>query len=314
MDAVRAGEVPHDGLRQEMPHGGRPRRRGAQALAGLKHGDGYLYRLNLETGDIRMIAQTGTGYADGIIRNFAVDNSGNAYVPIRGASPGDIRIYKYDNTAGTWTYTGKSYADSFLAVDEFDKSGWVLHVYTKAGDMVYFVAYDGTVYRFTFATEALESIGVIEPNPNPRVNNLILSDDERHLFALVYRYGGINQNKFVEFDIQTGQATTLDSNIDTYGTRDLIFGGLARDKLGHAYMVGWQWMNFDIGNIALFKINVEPPTLTIRQVESQVELDWNGGALLEADDVAGPWTNVTNALSPMLVHPSSARKFYRLSY
>ena len=38
-----------------------------------------------------------------------------------------------------------------------------------------------------------------------------------------------------------------------------------------------------------------------------------GGALLEAVDVAGPWTNVTNVLSPMLVQPSSAQKFYRLS-
>jgi hypothetical protein len=286
-------------------------------LYGITYGDGYLYRLNLETGDIKMIAQTGKGYADGIIRNFAVDTNGNAYVPMRGASTGDIRIYKYDNTAGTWAYTGKSYTDNFfLAGNEPDKSGWVMHVYTKAGDMVYFIASDGKVYRFTFATESLQYLGTLEANPNPRVGNLILSDDEQHLYALVFRYAGINQNKFVDFNIQTGQVTTIDSNIATYGTRDLITGGLAKDKLGHAYMVGWQYANTSIGNIALFKINVEAPaTLTIHQVGGQVELDWNRGALQEADDVSGPWIDVTNAFSPMLVQPPlPPRKFFRLKY
>ncbi|MEM9236091.1 MAG: hypothetical protein AAGB14_04880, partial [Verrucomicrobiota bacterium] len=197
-------------------------------IYGITYGDGYLYRLNLETGDIGMIAQTGQGYADGIIRNFAVDLAGNAWVPMRGTSNGDIRIHKYDNSTGTWSYTGKAYQDSFLAVKEFDKSGWLLHVYTKAGDMVYFIAYDGKVYRFTFATEQLDYLGVLEANPNPRVNNLAISDDEQRLYALVFRYAGKNENKFVEFDIATGQATNIDEKIPTYGTRDLIFGGPAK--------------------------------------------------------------------------------------
>jgi hypothetical protein len=285
-------------------------------LYGVTYGDGYLYRLNLETGDIKMIAQTGEGYADGIIRNFAVGTNGNAYVPMRGTTTGDIRIYKYDNTAGTWGYTGKSYTDNFfLAGNEPDKSGWVMHVYTKAGDMVYFIAYDGNVYRFTFATESLQYLGVLEANPNPRVSDLILSDDEQHLYALVFRYAGINQNKFVDFSILTGQVTTIDSNIATYGTRDLIYGGLAKDKLGHAYMVGWQYANSSITNIALFKINDEAPaTLSIRQVGGQIEIDWNRGTLQKADDVAGPWIDVTNAFSPMLVQPLPPRNFFRLKY
>lgn len=284
-------------------------------IYGVTYGDGYLYRLNLETGDIKMIAQTGKGYAEGIIRNFAVDNSGNAYVPMRGTNLSDIRIYKYDNTAGTWTYTGKSYVDSFLAANESDKSGWVLHVYTKAGDKVYFVAYDGKIYRFTFATEVLDYLGIIETNPNPRVSDLILSENEQHLYSLVYRYNGVNANKFVDFSLQTGQVTTIDSNIATYGTRDLIFGGLAKDKFGHAYMVGWTYANTSIGNIALFKINVEPaPTLTIRRVSGQVEINWNRGTLQQATDATGSWLEVTNAVAPLLLSPSSPRGFFRLKF
>lgn len=282
-------------------------------LYGVTYGDGYLYRLNLETGAIKMIAQTGNGYAAGILRNFAVDNSANAYVPIRGTNTGNIRIYKYDNTAETWGYTGKFYTDSFLAAGDFDKTGWRMHVYTRNGDRVYFITYDGKIYRFTFATEALDYLGVLEASPNLRVSNLILSEDEKRLYALVYRYG-INQNKFVEFTIQTGQVTTIDSNITTYGARDLIYGGLARDKLGHAYMVGWQFANTSITNIALFKINVEPaPSLTIRPQGGQVEVNWNRGALQKTDNIAGPWNDVTNAVAPMLV-PPSPREFFRLRF
>lgn len=284
-------------------------------LYGITYGDGYLYRLNLETGDINMIAQTGNGYADGIIRNFAVDNSGNAYVPMRGTSTGDIRIYKYANADGTWTDTGKSYTDASLAVGDYDKSGWRMHVYTKSADRVYFITYDGKIYRFMFATEALDYMGVLEADPNPRVSDLILSDNEKRLYALVYRYDGVNQNKFVEFDISTGQVTTITSNITTYGTRDLIYGGLAKDKLGHAYMVGWQYANPSIENIALFRIKVEPePTLTIRLVGEQVELDWNRGTLQEASDVGGTWMDVTNASPPLLLKASSPRQFFRARY
>ena len=264
-----------------------------------------------------MIAQTGQGYTNGIIRNFAVDTNGNAFVPMRGASLGDIQIYKYhDNTAGTWAYTGKSYTDNHLLSGlDPDKSGWVMHVYTKAGDMVYFVAYDGSVYRFTFATESLQYLGVLQASPDPSISDLILSDDEQHLYSLVFIYAGINQNKFVNFSIQTGQVTTIDSNIATYGIRDLIYGGLAKDKLGHAYMVGWEYQNTSITNIALFKINVEAPsTLTVRQVGAQIELDWNLGTLQQADNVSGPWIDVTNANSPMLVSPLTPQEFFRLKY
>ncbi len=283
-------------------------------IYGVTYGDGYLYRLNLETGGIKMIAQTGNGYAAGILRNFALDNSANAYVPMRGTNNGNIRIYKYNNAADTWGYSGKSYTDSFLAVSDSDKTGWRMHVYSRNGDRVYFISYDGKIYRFTFATEALDYLGVLEASPNPRVSDLILSEDEKHLYSLVYRYD-INQNKFVEFNIQTGQVTTIDSNIATYGPRDLIFGGLARDKFGHAYMVGWEYANTSVGNIALFKINVEPsPSLTIRRVGTQAEVDWNRGVLQKADYVTGTWNDVTNAVSPKLIPTPSPQEFFRLRF
>ena len=284
-------------------------------IYGITYGEGYLYRLDLGTGGIRMLARTGRGYDKGIIRNLAVDLDGNAYVPVRGDSTGEIRIFKYDNTEDSWGDTGKSYIDGFLAVDDFEKSGWVLHVYPKARDMAYFIAYDGKVYRFTFGTETLEYLGILEANPNPHVHNLILSGDGKRLYALVYRYGGSSGNKFVEFNLETGLARTIESRITLYGSRDLIFGGFAKDRLGHAYMVGWTFPIKTIGNIALFKIGVEPPpTLTIRPAGNQLELDWNHGLLQVADGLSGPWTENATAFPPLMLDPEPPGRFYRLRY
>jgi hypothetical protein len=284
-------------------------------IYGITYGEGYLYQLKLGTGAIRMIARTGRGHNEGIIRNLAVDLDGNAYVPVRGATNGEIRIFKYDNAQDSWGDTGKSYMDGFLAVKDSDKSGWLLHVYPKARDMAYFIAYDGKVYRFTFETGLLEYLGILEANPNPRVNNLILSDDGKRLYALVYRYGGTSENKFVEFDLETGLARTIESRIALYGTRDLIFGGFAKDRLGHAYMVGWTFAVTTIGNIALFKIGVEPPpTLAIRPKGLQLELDWTHGLLQVADDLGGPWSEDATAFPPFMVDPEPPGKFYRLRY
>jgi len=61
-------------------------------LYGVTYGDGYLYRLNLETGDIKMIAQKGKRYADGIIHSFAwISNSAHDYLRLRRAWPPSSR-------------------------------------------------------------------------------------------------------------------------------------------------------------------------------------------------------------------------------
>ena len=38
---------------------------------------------------------------------------------------------------------------------------------------------------------------------------------------------------------------------------------------------------------------------------------WTGGILQSADDVMGPWADVTGAVSPLVVSPTEAKKFYR---
>ena len=52
-------------------------------------------------------------------------------------------------------------------------------------------------------------------------------------------------------------------------------------------------------------------TLTIQNVGSNVQLSWPQGTLLEANDLAGPWTT-NNAASPYSVTPTGSRKFYRV--
>jgi glucose/arabinose dehydrogenase len=56
------------------------------------------------------------------------------------------------------------------------------------------------------------------------------------------------------------------------------------------------------------------PTLTLQRVGAQLQLSWDRDVLEAADEITGPWTEVAEAFSPLLLEPSAARKFYRTMY
>jgi len=53
------------------------------------------------------------------------------------------------------------------------------------------------------------------------------------------------------------------------------------------------------------------PTLGLQTVGSQIRLDWSSGTLLEATNIAGPWTTNAN-VSPYLVTPAGPQKYFRV--
>jgi hypothetical protein len=53
-------------------------------------------------------------------------------------------------------------------------------------------------------------------------------------------------------------------------------------------------------------------TLSITQVEGNVNLSWSTGTLLQADTINGTWTPVDGATSPYTVDPTAAQKYYRV--
>ncbi|HEX4646141.1 MAG TPA: hypothetical protein VH598_11085, partial [Verrucomicrobiae bacterium] len=56
-----------------------------------------------------------------------------------------------------------------------------------------------------------------------------------------------------------------------------------------------------------------PPSITLQASASQIKLTWPGTAQLQsAGTVTGPYTTISNAVSPYLVTPSNAAQFYRL--
>lgn len=54
------------------------------------------------------------------------------------------------------------------------------------------------------------------------------------------------------------------------------------------------------------------PPLTVRAVSGQVELMWDRGTPQEAEQLSGPWSEVTDAFSPHAVSPTHPRKFFRI--
>jgi hypothetical protein len=62
---------------------------------------------------------------------------------------------------------------------------------------------------------------------------------------------------------------------------------------------------------AAFSMPAPTVTLNIQRVGANVVLSWPQGTLLQANDLAGPWST-NNAASPYTNAPTAARKFYRV--
>src|ERR1051325_6238277 len=64
------------------------------------------------------------------------------------------------------------------------------------------------------------------------------------------------------------------------------------------------------GMIYQIKSLVLPP-LQLRWIGTQLELNWDYGILQAADDVTGPWNDVTNVASPYSIQVGQTKKFFR---
>lgn len=79
----------------------------------------------------------------------------------------------------------------------------------------------------------------------------------------------------------------------------------------------WSQLNGSPANAGAGTLTVgvtQPPRVTLGFEFSQgsLNLTWSQGALLEADEVTGPWRTNTTARSPFPVSLTEARKFYRI--
>ncbi|MEX2381641.1 MAG: hypothetical protein WD490_04605 [Opitutales bacterium] len=91
-----------------------------------------------------------------------------------------------------------------------------------------------------------------------------------------------------------------------------------RDSLFVADLATAGNLNNGLGQGVIYQIKSiaapTPPDLAVRRVDSLFELDWDRGTLQRADEVTGPWENVTEVFSPLVVEPSGPREFYRAEY
>ena len=55
-----------------------------------------------------------------------------------------------------------------------------------------------------------------------------------------------------------------------------------------------------------------PPSLNLQQAGGNLVLNWSSGMLLQATNLAGPWTTNTQAASPFTLAPIAPQMFYRL--
>lgn len=70
------------------------------------------------------------------------------------------------------------------------------------------------------------------------------------------------------------------------------------------------------GAIYQIKSLVTPslPVITWNRIGSQMQLSWNRGRLQSAPEIAGPWSDVAEAFSPLQISTAGSRRFYRTVY
>ncbi|MBP8260108.1 MAG: hypothetical protein KA118_10650, partial [Verrucomicrobia bacterium] len=59
-------------------------------------------------------------------------------------------------------------------------------------------------------------------------------------------------------------------------------------------------------------LNIAPVQLHVQRIGTTLYFNWLSGALQQADEVAGPYSDVSEALSPFPVAPTANQKFYRV--
>jgi hypothetical protein len=65
--------------------------------------------------------------------------------------------------------------------------------------------------------------------------------------------------------------------------------------------------DYQVGSLLL------PPSLAIASAGAgEVQLSWNAGLLQSATNVSGPFSSLTNAVSPFIVPASNRQQFYRV--
>jgi hypothetical protein len=95
---------------------------------------------------------------------------------------------------------------------------------------------------------------------------------------------------------------------DTYNPYGRVFNGI----LDEMAVFDRTLSPTEIAQLYLNGFELPQVRLTIQWSGAAVIVSWPQGTLFEADDAAGPWSRVPNALSPCQVTPTGTKKFYRV--
>lgn len=96
---------------------------------------------------------------------------------------------------------------------------------------------------------------------------------------------------------------------DGYERGNFWHGGIAHVALYNYALSASQILNhYQDGSTAT---PAAPPVISIQPSLSNVIVRWTSGFLQKAVDLTGPWTDVTNALSPYTVGAANAASFFR---
>lgn len=178
-------------------------------------------------------------------------------------------------------------------------------------------------------TQGIQPLVAFQPLPNPTTGSESEGPNDI-VFAPPGFPSGLNNGIFVGFHGKYGLGGIMNEEnplvyVDLATTNYFHFIGNDEPNVGHldgllatedslfvADFATNGSLNNGSGRGVIYQIKslVLPPVQS-RWINDQVELIWSYGILQTADDVTGPWNDVTNATSPHSVEPDGSKRFFR---
>jgi hypothetical protein len=248
--------------------------------------------------------------------HYFSDSSIGSYNYVSLGTPADLQFGPgQDFSVAFWTrFTGLPGNLPFLAnsANSYGDPGVTLSPASQPGGWAW--------YLNDASASPGQGIGLNDPLKatlnNGQWHSLVYSYD-RSGSATVYLDGAlVSQTSIVageSWNLDTGNQWNIGQASGAYavdGQFDMDDLGIWRRALSQAeaqsiYLVGQNYgRSFD---------SYGPVTLTAKLTSSGLELIWQAGTLLSADNAIGPWTPVLDASAPYFKAPlTAAKKFYRV--
>jgi hypothetical protein len=206
---------------------------------------GYrLYRYDTATGAVlnKLIAS----YGAHVTRNFFADARGHAFVPRLRAGSAGKPVGELVEIDANFTEIAATPISGYLGTENPTENHGMIALHSGSQGRSFFVTHSGRLYEVRANANRASDVvdlGFLHPSGSKYCPALFEYDQGRRLASVAYVDGGF---EWVTFDLATKKSTASPLFVPSLKGA-LLFGSMALDNRGRAYLVGWETAPSGVG-------------------------------------------------------------------